>query len=128
MSACGAASVGSPPKTVRVADYAAAATNPITVSPLPGTGDASPTTQISFLGGPATTVSHVSVVGSSSGSHSGKLEPYSTGTGEVSLGPALAAIGNAVYNATGVRIRQLPMTPAVVLAALNQPQPSMESL
>jgi hypothetical protein len=82
LSACGAASVGSPPKTVRVADYAAAATNPITVSPLPATGDASPTTQISFLGGPGTTVSHVSVVGSSSGSHSGKLEAYSTGTGE----------------------------------------------
>ena len=30
-----------------------------------------------------------------------------------------AAIGNAVYNATGVRIRQTPMTPAVVLAALR---------
>ena len=41
LSACGAAaSVGAPPKTVRVADYAAAATNPITVSPLPGTADA----------------------------------------------------------------------------------------
>jgi len=39
-----------------------------------------------------------------------------------------AAIGNAVYNATGVRIRQLPMTPAVVLAALNQPQPMSEAL
>ena len=38
--------------------------------------------------------------------------------GVVSIG---AAIGNAVYNAIGVRIRQTPMTPAVVLAALNQP-------
>ena len=38
--------------------------------------------------------------------------------GVVSIG---AAIGNAVYNALGVRIRQTPMTPAVVLAALNQP-------
>jgi hypothetical protein len=82
LSACGAASVGSPPATVRVADYAAAATNPITVSPLPGTADASPTTQISFLGGPGTTVSNLSVTGSSSGGHSGKLEAYSTGTGE----------------------------------------------
>jgi xanthine dehydrogenase YagR molybdenum-binding subunit len=36
--------------------------------------------------------------------------------GVVSIG---AAIGNAVYNATGVRIRQTPMTPAVVLAALK---------
>jgi xanthine dehydrogenase YagR molybdenum-binding subunit len=30
------------------------------------------------------------------------------------------AIGNAVYNATGVRIRTLPMTPAVVLGALGK--------
>jgi xanthine dehydrogenase YagR molybdenum-binding subunit len=36
--------------------------------------------------------------------------------GVVSIG---AAVGNAVYNATGVRIRQTPMTPAVVLAALK---------
>jgi hypothetical protein len=30
------------------------------------------------------------------------------------------AIGNAVYNAIGVRIRSLPMTPAAVLAVLGQ--------
>lgn len=36
--------------------------------------------------------------------------------GVVSIG---AAIANAVYNATGVRIRRTPMTPAVVLAALR---------
>ena len=37
--------------------------------------------------------------------------------GVISIG---AAIGNAVYNALGVRIRQTPMTPAVVLAALKK--------
>jgi xanthine dehydrogenase YagR molybdenum-binding subunit len=37
--------------------------------------------------------------------------------GVVSIG---AAVGNAVYNATGVRVRRTPMTPAVVLAALRQ--------
>lgn len=36
--------------------------------------------------------------------------------GVVSIG---AAIGNAVYNATGVRVRRTPMTPAVVLEALR---------
>ncbi len=36
--------------------------------------------------------------------------------GVVSIGAAMA---NAVYNATGVRIRSTPMTPAVVLAALR---------
>jgi xanthine dehydrogenase YagR molybdenum-binding subunit len=30
------------------------------------------------------------------------------------------AIGNAVYNAIGVRVRSVPMTPATVLAALGK--------
>jgi nicotinate dehydrogenase subunit B len=34
----------------------------------------------------------------------------STGAGEVSLGPAMAAIGNAVAHALGARIRDLPFT------------------
>jgi Arylsulfotransferase (ASST) len=64
------------------AAIAAAATNPVTVSPLPGTPDASPDTQISFLGAAGTQVANVRVVGSRSGVHSGRLEAYSTGTGE----------------------------------------------
>jgi xanthine dehydrogenase YagR molybdenum-binding subunit len=59
----------------------------------------------------------------------GQSSTDASGIGEaagiISVG---AAIGNAVYNATGVRIRQLPMTPAIVLAALNQPQPTSEAL
>jgi hypothetical protein len=55
---------------------------PVTVSPLPGTPDASAATQISFLGPPGTTVSDVRVHGSRSGGHRGRLERYSTGTGE----------------------------------------------
>lgn len=62
-------------------------------------------------------------------SYIGQSSTDASGIGEaagiISVG---AAIGNAVYNATGVRIRQLPMTPAVLLAALNQPQPTMEAL
>jgi hypothetical protein len=54
----------------------------VAVSPQPGTPDASPSTQISFLGGAGTQVSDVHVVGSHSGSHSGVLRAYSTGTGE----------------------------------------------
>jgi Arylsulfotransferase (ASST) len=64
------------------ADRAEAHANPVAVSPLPGTEDASPTTQISFLGEAGTTVADVSVVGSHSGNHPGKLKRYSTGTGE----------------------------------------------
>ena len=41
-----------------------------------------------------------------------------TGIGEPIFVPTLAAIANAVHNATGVRLRQLPMTPDRVLAAL----------
>jgi hypothetical protein len=53
-----------------------------TVSPLPGTPDASARTQISFLGAAGTKVLAVHVSGSRSGRHSGSLEAYSTGTGE----------------------------------------------
>src|SRR5271156_4363205 len=38
-----------------------------------------------------------------------------------------AAIGNAFYNATGVRLRKLPMTPANVLAALGKTQEEVEA-
>src|SRR3981081_1941005 len=51
------------------AGVSAAAANPVTVSPLPGTLDASPQTQISFLGARGTRVSDVRVVGSVSGVH-----------------------------------------------------------
>ena len=42
----------------------------------------------------------------------------STGVGEVSLGPAAGAIGNAVANALGVRIRDLPLTRDRVVSAI----------
>ena len=43
-----------------------------------------------------------------------------TGIAEPVFVPTLAAIANAVYNATGVRLRELPMTPDRVLAALAE--------
>jgi nicotinate dehydrogenase subunit B len=45
------------------------------------------------------------------------LPPY--GAGEASLKPMLAAIGNAIYDATGVRIRRVPFRDGRVLAALK---------
>jgi CO/xanthine dehydrogenase Mo-binding subunit len=42
-----------------------------------------------------------------------------TGSGEPSVNPIAPAIGNAVYDATGVRIRSLPMRPAWVRAAFK---------
>jgi CO/xanthine dehydrogenase Mo-binding subunit len=43
-----------------------------------------------------------------------------TGAGETSITVMSAAIGNAVFDATGVRLRQTPFTPERVLAALKQ--------
>lgn len=41
------------------------------------------------------------------------------GAGETVCKPALAAVANAVFDATGVRMRRVPLTPARVLAALT---------
>jgi Arylsulfotransferase (ASST) len=53
----------------------------VVISPLPGTLDANPGTQVSFLGAPARDLRQVSVDGTVSGFHTGRLEPYSTGNG-----------------------------------------------
>jgi Arylsulfotransferase (ASST) len=53
----------------------------LAVSPLPDSLDASYATQISFLGLPASELSGISVSGSSSGSHTGRMESYSQGDG-----------------------------------------------
>ncbi len=47
--------------------------------------------------------------------------PYGVrGVGETAIVPPLAAVSNAIYAATGCRLRHLPMSPPVVLAALNE--------
>jgi hypothetical protein len=53
----------------------------VTVSPLSGSRDATAQTQISFLGVPAAAIGDVSVVGSQSGAHAGRLFAYSEGDG-----------------------------------------------
>jgi len=53
----------------------------VTISPLKGTPDASPVTQVSFLGVAAKDLSRISVRGNRSGGHGGSLKPYATGTG-----------------------------------------------
>jgi Arylsulfotransferase (ASST) len=62
-------------------DNSALQAGSLTVSPLAGSRDASPRTQISFLGAPAGDLSAISVVGSRTGVHSGRLGPYSQGDG-----------------------------------------------
>ncbi len=46
-------------------------------------------------------------------------QPY-LGTGEAAVGPAGAAIANAVFDATGARLRELPFTPERVLEGLSR--------
>jgi CO/xanthine dehydrogenase Mo-binding subunit len=41
------------------------------------------------------------------------------GGGEPSIVPITAAIGNAIFDATGVRLRRTPFTPQRLLAALK---------
>ena len=53
----------------------------VTVSPQPASRDASASTQLSMLGPPASELSHVTVTGSRSGAHAGRLVAYSQGNG-----------------------------------------------
>jgi CO/xanthine dehydrogenase Mo-binding subunit len=47
--------------------------------------------------------------------------PYGAkGAGEIACVPPLACIANAIYNATGVRVRRLPLSPENVLRALKE--------
>jgi CO/xanthine dehydrogenase Mo-binding subunit len=53
--------------------------------------------------------------------HRFKYGPFGAkGMGEAPLIPMAAAIGNAIYNATGIRIRELPATPERVLLAIRR--------
>lgn len=64
-----------------LAAAAPAVAGAVTVSPLPGTPDAMPATQISILGTSASNIESVSVTGSVTGSHSGHLESYASSAG-----------------------------------------------
>ncbi|MFU1922389.1 hypothetical protein, partial [Klebsiella pneumoniae] len=44
------------------------------------------------------------------------------GAGESASVPSAAAIANAIFDATGARLRQVPFTPERVLAALRSAQ------
>ena len=41
------------------------------------------------------------------------------GAGETAITVVAAAVGNAIFDATGVRLRQVPFTPQAVRAAMR---------
>jgi len=45
-------------------------------------------------------------------------EPF-LGIGEAAQGPTAAALGNAIFDATGVRFRRIPFTPKRIFAGLK---------
>ncbi|HEX5853646.1 MAG TPA: arylsulfotransferase family protein, partial [Solirubrobacteraceae bacterium] len=89
------------PRTLNTSALQAGA---VTVSPLPGSRVASPHTQISFLGVPARELSGVTVVGSRTGVHSGRLRAYSQGNGASFVPTRPFAEGERVTVRARVRI------------------------
>jgi hypothetical protein len=84
---------------------AAAATAPVSVYPSPGTRLASPSAQISFRGVGAAAVGTVTVSGSRSGAHPGKLAGHSDGKGASFLPDHPFAAGETVTVHTGLAVR-----------------------
>ena len=134
----------------------ASSAHAITISPLPGTPDASPHTQISFLGVPAGEIHQVSVVGSHSGSHSGRLRGYGSAPGasfllargfsegeSVRVSALVGSTGHqqhvgssftiarlAHYHFTPMSTKAPPATPGMVQSFVSQPnlKPPMVSV
>jgi CO/xanthine dehydrogenase Mo-binding subunit len=46
------------------------------------------------------------------------------GVGEVPLVPPMAAVANAIFAATGIRLRDLPMSPPKLRAAVDEQGPA----
>lgn len=78
----------------------------VTVSPLPGTPEASPQTQISFLGLQARRLRSISVIGSITGRHPGSLRSYRSATGVSFLPYSQFAAGEHVSVCASVRTRR----------------------
>jgi Arylsulfotransferase (ASST) len=105
----------------------------VAISPLSGTRDASPQTQISFLGVAASEIRDVSVRGSRSGAHAGRLQSYATATGasflpskpftegeqvavSALIGPSTGA-RRVTSNFTIARLASIPLGPSGSAAA-----------
>lgn len=100
LPAAAQAAAGCTPASLRVS---AVQGGSVTVSPLAGSRDASPWTQISFLGVPARELRGVRVRGSKTGAHPGSLRGYSQGNGASFLPRRPFAVGERVTVRATVR-------------------------
>jgi hypothetical protein len=78
---------------------------PISAYPSPGTVAAGPSTQISLRGAPANRLGRISVAGSKSGRHRGRLRPHSDGQGASFVLARKLRQGERVTVRTGLPIR-----------------------
>ena len=76
----------------------------VAVFPSPNTTSALPQTQITFRGVPASQIGHVTVVGSSSGAHSGTIEGDSDGQGGSFIPSTPFTAGETVTVTTGLNV------------------------
>jgi Arylsulfotransferase (ASST) len=108
---------------------AALAGGAVTVSPAPGTMDASYLTQISFLGVPAAEIAGVTVVGTHSGSHSGRLVAYSQGDGASFLDSTPFAQGELVTVSAVLRqgVSTTPFSWSFTIAERDKVSRSLET-
>jgi len=83
---------------------AALAQPAVAVFPTPNTNSALPQTQITFRGIPASQIGHVTVVGSSSGAHSGTIEADSDGQGGSFIPSTPFTAGETVTVTTGLDV------------------------
>jgi hypothetical protein len=102
----------------------------VTVSPLPGTPEATPQTQISFLGVGPSQLRSVYVIGSRSGRHAGSVRYYSAQAGASFLPEVPFQEGEHVtvcaYVATGKGIRRVASSFSVATPAHLKYQPPFE--
>ena len=76
----------------------------VAVFPSPGTTSALPQTQITFRGIPASQIGHITVVGSSSGAHSGAIDADSDGQGGSFVPSVPFTAGETVTVTTGLNV------------------------
>lgn len=76
----------------------------VAVFPSPGTSMALPQTQITFRGIPASQIGHITVVGSSSGAHSGVIDADSDGQGGSFMPSQPFTAGETVTVTTGLNV------------------------